>query len=108
MKQINIRVDDDLAKRVYVKIAKKRVTLQSLIQRLLETWLNEDDASTDTQKDNSQDLPQKLLNQEIIARLDLLEKNVFLVNSNNNRANNSDFNEDLEKLIFHLEDLENV
>jgi hypothetical protein len=68
---------------------------------LLETWLSEDDVSTETQKDNSQDLPQKLLNQEIIARLDLLEKNVFLVNSNNNRVNNSDFNEDLEKLIFH-------
>lgn len=76
MKQINIRVDDKLAAAIYAKLANQKGTMQSLVQGFFETWLNEsENVKENKTTNNDSNLEQTLLNQEIMAKLNQLEKN---------------------------------
>jgi hypothetical protein len=41
MKQINIKIDDDLAELIYAKIKKEKCQVKTLVEGFFKNWLNE-------------------------------------------------------------------
>ncbi len=76
MKQLNIKINDDLAEAIYAKIKKEKCQIKTLVEGFFEKWLNEKGTIQDEKKleNRIEFLENTLLDKNILTRLEILEQ----------------------------------
>jgi hypothetical protein len=78
MKQLNIKINDELAEAIYAKIKKEKCQIKTLVEGFFEKWLNEKGKIEDEKKleNRVDEIEKTLFDENILTRIQLLEQSI--------------------------------